>query len=34
MRKTLYTALGMMVWRIGKRVVRRRARSARTLVTR
>jgi hypothetical protein len=31
MRKTLYAALGMVAWKVGKRYVRRRAR---TLVTR
>ena len=29
MKKTLYTGLGMVVWRVGKRYVRRRARGAR-----
>ena len=31
MRRTLYAALGMVAWRVGKRYVRRRAR---TLATR
>ena len=34
MRKTLYAALGMVVWRVGKRYLRRRVRGARTLVAR
>jgi hypothetical protein len=28
MRKTLYAGLGLVTWKIGKRIVRQRARSA------
>ena len=34
MRKTLYAALGMVAWRVGKRYLRRRMRGARMLVAR
>ena len=34
MKKTLYAGLGLVTWKIGKRVVRQRARSAIARVTR
>lgn len=34
MRKTLYAGLGVITWKLGKRYMRRRARGARSLITR
>ena len=34
MKKTLYAVLGAATWKLGKRYMRRRARGARSLITR